>query len=468
MNTARPRQHRSSWFLHFRSCFVALMLICNGCTNNGLRSSIPLLEEDQGDEFSAGAGFWYVKYTEIDNSVFEFVVLIEDQTSGMIFKDYTYKLTFLALASPGSTSLDLLSMRTKMATATRILRVRKGKSGYSMQFCKEQSSSNECLLGYGRFGAENKSLELFQTTSVNLTSRVAEALGGEFLIAKDKNKFTIPSAVASQSGDLIMNSLASSFEETGFSPTGPVSATRITREVALNFIESFEKREKRVVQEEAAREQQHKKEAEVATYGLEICNGGPEDASMAVGVQDKESWETHGWFPLNAGACTKLLKGVAIGGSKFYIRAEGVRGSIWGDKFNLCINPREKFQAIGFQDCEKRGLQTATFLEIDVPAGMNQYRKELTGGKPPKIDGLAIGDGVFVSGFLEDEAAMIVDIDKNQGKVKVRRAGDGTTTWVDQSKIITREESQVNNVGRVGGAMLVLYCLANPKDCSDK
>lgn len=81
---------------------------------------------------------------------------------------------------------------------------------------------------------------------------------------------------------------------------------------------------------------------------------------------------------------------------------------------------------------------------------------------------LDVGDGVYVQGIFSDELAIIVRIDHASGRVKVRRSKDGTTKWVSANDILTREQSTINDVGRVGIGVGVMVCLLSPETCKKK
>lgn len=89
--------------------------------------------------------------------------------------------------------------------------------------------------------------------------------------------------------------------------------------------------------------------------------------------------------------------------------------------------------------------------------------------RPPNgIDALDIGDGVYVQGFFSDELVQIVRIDRASGQVKVRRATDNTTKWVNYSRLISREQNTTNNIGRTVTTGVVIYCLFSPDSCKKK
>lgn len=86
---------------------------------------------------------------------------------------------------------------------------------------------------------------------------------------------------------------------------------------------------------------------------------------------------------------------------------------------------------------------------------------------PSGINRLDIGDVVFVQGFFSDEGVQIIRIDQGSGQVKVRRLEDGTTTWVHHSKLISREQKNVNNIGRGAAGVAIAICIFSPETCKD-
>lgn len=197
--------------------------------------------------------------------------------------------------------------------------------------------------------------------------------------------------------------------------------------------------------------------------GFVICNHSNEPNSVAFGQKEGEAWVTRGWYNLEQGACKALAKD--IGGKTYYFYAEGTRGSVWAGKYNLCIQAREAFAITGYENCESRNYKTAGFNQVQVERGARSFTQNLTGGKLSKIDSLDVGDRVYVQGFVEDELATIVRIEKSNETVKVQRSGDGTTKWVKVSQIITREEAQMNDVGRAAVGATLIFCLFSPESC---
>lgn len=85
----------------------------------------------------------------------------------------------------------------------------------------------------------------------------------------------------------------------------------------------------------------------------------------------------------------------------------------------------------------------------------------------PTVKGFSVGDGVYVQGFFSDKPSIIQQIDEANRRVKVRRHDDGVSEWVGYERIITRDESTANNVGRTVVTFGVLVCMLSPETCTD-
>ena len=203
-----------------------------------------------------------------------------------------------------------------------------------------------------------------------------------------------------------------------------------------------------------------------APKGLRICNKSLEDISVAIGFKPgtSGSWQTKGWYNLDVGQCKKPFSTV-LPGEDFYMYATGSRGSHWGKGYKLCVRNGDAFTITGTKNCEGRGYRTGSFSHTSVGDSERYLSYSFTGGKQSKIALLDIGDGVYVQGLFSDELVYIKRIDRSNNQVKVQRASDGTTKWVSADSIITREQSQVNNLGR--GALLVgaIVCGMSPDSC---
>lgn len=202
-----------------------------------------------------------------------------------------------------------------------------------------------------------------------------------------------------------------------------------------------------------------------ADTGLQVCNRSTERSALALGYRDGDAWVSEGWHVLERGQCLRAAERSA--GKTFYYHSTGERGGSWGSGYTLCIKPVEAFRIEGTADCETRGFGAALFDKLEIPADRDGYTLTLTGGTPDPLDDLEEGDGVYVQGWLADEMSIVMRIDRAARRVKVRRSEDLTTIWVPADRIITREQSQVNEVGRAATVLTVGFCLLFPDKCGD-
>ena len=185
----------------------------------------------------------------------------------------------------------------------------------------------------------------------------------------------------------------------------------------------------------------------------------------------KGSWQTKGWYTIKRGHCLDKPEFYPEAfRNPIYIRAEGDNGSVWNGwnedgEYLLCIKNPQKFHIQGYKNCSARGYKQARFRKVSFNPSKKHHTYSFSGGEPSKIDSLDIGESVYVQGWLSDELVRIVRIDKSSNKVKVLRSKDGTAKWISVNEIITREESQLNDAGRIAIGAGILYCLFNPQQC---
>ncbi len=85
----------------------------------------------------------------------------------------------------------------------------------------------------------------------------------------------------------------------------------------------------------------------------------------------------------------------------------------------------------------------------------------------PTINGLTIGDGVYVQGAFSDQPSIIQQIDTARGRVKVRRYSDGVSEWVSANRLISRDQSTVNDVARTTVVIGAFVCMISPETCKN-
>lgn len=438
---------------------LAVLMLLGGCAS-GIHSSRQILVADESDAFAGVAGYW-----ETTNG--KLVALVEDKSTGVIFKDHVYKITFLS--SDGGE----VQMRVKRRDST-----------YAVQACVDDKTDPKkvaCFFAHATWKQAGQIMTISPTSDENLSAEVKDSLGKLYILASDKNSINLPDDFVSSDGKALLAAIAGIQPRPGAS--GSVDARKITGEQARARIALNAEAERKDKAEKAAREAERKKLADAekaaaerlaaeraklaerAKYGITFCNKSVEDLYFSYGRLEGSAWETHGWYELKVGACKVLEQGREISGKTFYVHAKGNRGGVWGDKYHLCVHPSAAFEIKGSENCRSRGYSQVKFFSITVKDGNNQVEQSFTGGTPSKMASLAVGDGVYVQGLLSDELGYIAALDVANNRVKVRRAEDGTTIWVDESRVITREESRSNDVGRVVGGAALLYCLFNPDEC---
>lgn len=203
-----------------------------------------------------------------------------------------------------------------------------------------------------------------------------------------------------------------------------------------------------------------------AKEGFTICNQADQHIDVAFGYYSGGQWKSKGWYGVARGTCKDINWRLSSG--NYYVYGNGNGGSTWGDNYMFCTN-RKAFTISGDKNCHSRGYTKSGFSKIEIKPGIKHFTYTLTGGsKPAKrynsvISGLDIGDSVYVQGWFSDELVQVIRIDRSDNTVKVRRRYDGTTTWVNASKIITREQSTANDVGRTVVAVAAIACLFSPE-----
>lgn len=447
---------RSGTRTTFAYLVLAALVFLGGCSG-GIHGARPILVADESDALAGAAGYW-------ESSNGKVVALIEDESTGVFLKDYVYKLTFLA-SDGGEVKV----------------RVKRRDAAYAVQACVDDKTDPKklsCFFLHATWKEAGQTMTISATTDANLSAEVKDALGKLYIQASDKNNIKLPDDFGGPKGKALLAAIAGMTPRPG--AEGVVDIRKITGEQARARIAQNAEAERKEKAEQAAREAERKRVAEAeraaaerlaaeqakrAKYGLTLCNKSAEDVFFSYGRYQDAAWETHGWYELKVGGCKLLEQGREISGKTFYFHAKGNRGSVWGDDYNLCIHPRSAFDIKGTESCSARGYSQVKFFSVDVKDGVNEFQQDLTGGKPSKMASLAVGDGVYVQGLLSDELGYIAALDAASNRVKVRRAEDGTTVWVDESRVISREESRLNDVGRVVGGAALLYCLFNPEEC---
>lgn len=74
------------------------------------------------------------------------------------------------------------------------------------------------------------------------------------------------------------------------------------------------------------------------------------------------------------------------------------------------------------------------------------------------INAIEQGDGYYLSLAFENEVVVVLDVDRRNNRVKIRRQ-KGYTEWVGPERLLTREDSVAEDVATTVGAAIVLGCI---------
>lgn len=99
--------------------------------------------------------------------------------------------------------------------------------------------------------------------------------------------------------------------------------------------------------------------------GLTICNRTSERTWTAIGRRRGEGWESRGWWPIEAGACERVVDESLLAAPHYvFAEIETPAGTkrLKGAAEPFCIS-RSQFAILGRDECEKKFYDTASFVE---------------------------------------------------------------------------------------------------------
>lgn len=101
--------------------------------------------------------------------------------------------------------------------------------------------------------------------------------------------------------------------------------------------------------------------------GYTLCNDTNSPAYAALGQQKGAVFSARGWWTLAAGSCSHLITD-PIAGQKIWLRVERAKGApLVTGPVNFCVTTIE-FDIQGRENCQKRGLVAAGFMETNSKA----------------------------------------------------------------------------------------------------
>ena len=125
--------------------------------------------------------------------------------------------------------------------------------------------------------------------------------------------------------------------------------------------------------------------------GMTLCNRSAHKVWAAIGRRRGDGWESRGWWPVEAGTCSRTIDDSLIGTPHFIYAEmetpEGVRKFVDAEAL-FCI-ARSKFAIIGREGCEVRAYRDAEFKETELPEDgkliVEFFERDFA--PPPELDG---------------------------------------------------------------------------------
>jgi uncharacterized membrane protein len=75
--------------------------------------------------------------------------------------------------------------------------------------------------------------------------------------------------------------------------------------------------------------------------GFYACNYTGEKLFVAIGFLESGVWQSEGWYNIEPTKCQKMRN--TLSNTRYYLRAQGASGKVWGGNANLCVDQNSKF-----------------------------------------------------------------------------------------------------------------------------
>ena len=105
-----------------------------------------------------------------------------------------------------------------------------------------------------------------------------------------------------------------------------------------------------------------------AAANFKVCNQTQHPAAIAIGAFDGKDWATRGWWRVDSGKCSEIIK-EALLARYYYLYAVHLDvGGAWDGNRSFCVNS-VNFHIVGRQDCVDRGFDRKRFFQVDTGDG---------------------------------------------------------------------------------------------------
>jgi uncharacterized membrane protein len=108
---------------------------------------------------------------------------------------------------------------------------------------------------------------------------------------------------------------------------------------------------------------------------LEICNETDLQRDIAIGYKADGNWTSEGWWKLDVGECTSVIK-KELTSTFYYYRAVHKGKEFDPGKFAFCTQG-DVFTIVGDEDCDNRGYDRSFFRELKLAKGTLGFRLTL-------------------------------------------------------------------------------------------
>jgi uncharacterized membrane protein len=110
-----------------------------------------------------------------------------------------------------------------------------------------------------------------------------------------------------------------------------------------------------------------------ARAGLTVCNKGKHPAKVALGRFDGRDWMSEGWWDVEPGACSDLIK-TPLDARYYYLYGSDNEAGVWDGGTAFCVVPGGRFSIKGRADCTRRGYDRRRFFQVDTRDNLNKVQ----------------------------------------------------------------------------------------------